>query len=110
MPDFSSAIRKENRKPPVAALPPVMEKSATPPAKSSRSYGIPARLGGSRSANSSGEKRINGGMLGARKSYANLEELKGLSCAAASAINGENRGLRSGRTTVGKTILGYRQS
>jgi hypothetical protein len=46
----------------------------------------------------------------ARKSYASVEELKGLSLAAANAINGENRGNRGGRGIgTGKTVLGYRQ-
>nr|XP_043618310.1 uncharacterized protein LOC122590036 [Erigeron canadensis] len=108
VPDFSSALRKENRKPPV--LPPVAEKSATPPAKkSSRLYEINARLIGSKSSNSNEKK--SGGMLTARKSYANMDELKKFSMTAASAINGENRGMRGvgnrggGRTTV----LGCRQ-
>ncbi|KAI3500130.1 hypothetical protein L1887_35946 [Cichorium endivia] len=107
VPDFSSALRKENRKP---ALPPVAEKSATPPAKSSsRLYEINARLIGSKSS-VSGEKR-SGGLLTARKSYANMDELKKFSMAAANAINGENKGGRitgnrgGGRTTV----LGSRQ-
>lgn len=89
-------------------LPPVMEKSMTPPAgsKSSKMYGVGAKLSGSKSANS-GEKR-NGGLM-ARKSYASMEELKGLSYAAANAINhGENREGRTGRG-VGKTILGKKQ-
>ncbi|XP_023769315.1 uncharacterized protein LOC111917909 [Lactuca sativa] len=107
VPDFSSALRKENRKP---ALPPVAEKSATPPAKSSsRLYEINAKLIGSKSS-VSGEKSGRG-MLTARKSYANMDELKKFSLAAANAINGENKGGRitgnrgGGRTTV----LGSRQ-
>ncbi|KAI3669619.1 hypothetical protein L6452_40919 [Arctium lappa] len=106
VPDFSSALRKENRRP--AALPTVAEKSATPPAKSSsRLYEINARLMGSKSS-VSGEKK-GGGM---RKSYANMDELKKFSLADANAINGENRAGRiagnrggGGRTTV----LGCRQ-
>ncbi|KAA8530588.1 hypothetical protein F0562_005297 [Nyssa sinensis] len=106
VPDFSAALRKENRKP-SSMLPPMMEKSKTPPAgsKNSKLYGVGAKLGGSKSANS-GEKRCGG--LMARKSYATVEELKGLSSAAAHAINGENRGGRSGRG-IGKTVLGCRQ-
>ncbi|KAL0010180.1 hypothetical protein SO802_005288 [Lithocarpus litseifolius] len=80
VPDFSATLRKENRKP------------------NSR---------GSKSANA-GEKRGVGGGLMARKSYASVEELKGLSLAAANAINSENRGGRNGRV-VGKVVLGYRQ-
>jgi hypothetical protein len=48
----------------------------------------------------------------ARKSYASVEELKGLSLAAANAINGDNRGNRGGRGVgvgVGKNVLGYRK-
>ncbi|XP_059641643.1 uncharacterized protein LOC132283663 [Cornus florida] len=106
VPDFSAVLRKENRKP-ASMLPPMMEKSATPPAnsKSAKLYGIGAKSGGSRSANS-GEKRCGG--LMARKSYASVEELKGLSAVAANAINGENRGGKGGRG-IGKTVLGCRQ-
>ncbi|KAL7232035.1 hypothetical protein ACSBR2_010118 [Camellia fascicularis] len=105
VPDFSAALRKENRKP-ASMLPPLMEKSLTPPVatKNSKLYGAKSG-GGSKSANL-GEKR-NGGLMG-RKSYASMEELKGLSSAAANAINGENRGGRGGRG-VAKTVLGYRQ-
>ncbi|XP_071731303.1 uncharacterized protein [Rutidosis leptorrhynchoides] len=109
VPDFSSALRKENRKP--SLLPPVAEKSATPPAKgSSRLYEINARLIGSRSSVSSEKRR--GGMLTARKSYANMDELKRFTMEAANGINGENRGMKvvgnrggGGRTT----LLGSRQ-
>ncbi|CAK9150690.1 unnamed protein product [Ilex paraguariensis] len=95
VPDFSSALRKENRKP-VNLLPAMMEKSVTPPTGSK--YG---KLSGSKSANS-GEKR-SGGLM-ARKSYASMEELKGFSLAAANAINGG----KSGRG-AGKAVLGCRQ-
>ena len=61
---------------------------------------------GSKSANA-GEKK---GMAMARKSYACVEELKGISSAAASAINGETRGVRNPRLGgSNKTILGRRQ-
>lgn len=105
VPDFSSALRKENRKP-VAALPPVAERSLTPPAGLSKSGSIYGKVGGGSKSANSAEKRIGG--LMARKSYASMEELKGLAAVAVNAINGENRGLRSGRG-VGKTVLGYRQ-
>ncbi|KAI3726455.1 hypothetical protein L1987_66252 [Smallanthus sonchifolius] len=107
VPDFSSALRKENRKP---SLPPLAEKSATPPAKSSsRLYEVNAKLMGSKSSVSS--KKRSGGLLSERRSCANMDELKKYSVAAANAINGENRGGRiagsrgGGRTTV----LGSRQ-
>ncbi|KAL3525474.1 hypothetical protein ACH5RR_013846 [Cinchona calisaya] len=107
VPDFSSALRKENRKPPPATLSPVMEKSATPPLRSKsgnggRFDGIMGRLGGSKSVNSEGKR--NGGLM-ARKSYASMEDLRGLASDARNAINGENRG--GGR--IGKAVLGYRQ-
>ncbi|KAJ9682863.1 hypothetical protein PVL29_018735 [Vitis rotundifolia] len=99
------ALRKENRKP-ANPLPAVLE--MTPPAtKSSKMYSVVAKLGGSKSA-SAGEKKGGGGGLMARKSYANVEELKGFSSAAANAINGENRGGRTNRG-IGKTVLGSRQ-
>lgn len=99
VPDFSAALRKENRKP-ITALPPMLE--MTPPLKNrSKANGIVSNSRGSKSANA-GDKRGNGGGLMARKSYASVEELKGLSSTAANAINGENRGGR-------KTVLGYRQ-
>lgn len=105
VPDFSSALRKENRKP--AALPPVAERSLTPPAGLTKS--IYGKVGvGSKSANSA-EKR-SGGLM-ARKSYASMEELKGIAAAAArNVMNGENRG-GGGRSSRGfaKTVLGSRQ-
>lgn len=109
VPDFSSALRKENRKPPPTStmLPAVAEKSATPPlkSKSGRFESIMGRLG-SKSVNS-GDKRSGGGLLMGRKSYASLDELKGLASDVRKEINGENRG--GGRITRGKTVLGYRQ-
>nr|GMC66187.1 ATP-dependent RNA helicase [Ipomoea batatas]GMD49404.1 ATP-dependent RNA helicase [Ipomoea batatas] len=59
---------------------------------------------GSKSLNS-GDKR-SGGLM-SRKSYANLEEFKGLASAARNAINGDNRAGNGRRG--GKTVLGYRQ-
>ncbi|KAI3761030.1 hypothetical protein L1987_51435 [Smallanthus sonchifolius] len=108
VPDFSPVLRKENRKP---SLPPVAEKSATPPAKSSsRLYEVNAKLTGSKSMVSR-EKR-NYGMLTARRSCANMDELKKFSMAAANAINGENK--RGGRVAGNRgggrtTILGSGQ-
>lgn len=105
VPDFAAALRKENRKP-VMTLPSVQE--MTPPSKNwSKVNGVLSNSRGSKSA-SAGEKRGGAGGLMARKSYASVEELKGLSSTAASAINGENRGGRS-RRGMGKTILGHRQ-
>ncbi|WZZ53328.1 uncharacterized protein LOC106429438 [Brassica napus] len=109
VPDFSAVIRKENRRP--------VNYNTTPPPPSSKSRNggvltgsassscIAAR--GSKSANA-GEKKSKGFMGMARKSYANVEDLKKISMAAASAINGVGVG---GRKAVGggRSILGYRQ-
>ncbi|XP_044467951.1 uncharacterized protein LOC123197674 [Mangifera indica] len=92
VPDFSATLRKENRKP-VTSTP-----ELTPPAKNwSRMNGNLSNSRGSKSANA-GEKR---GVM-TRKSYASIEELKGLSMGVSREICGENRG-RNGRA---KTILG----
>ncbi|XP_054787765.1 uncharacterized protein LOC129293706 [Prosopis cineraria] len=114
VPDFSAALRKENRKP-TNTLPSLPE--MTPPAKSfsKANYGVLSNSRGSKSASAGEKKGGNGGILMARKSYANIDELKSLSSYAASAINGEARGGRSngcggGRVIGnGKTVLGYRQ-
>ncbi|KAK4284207.1 hypothetical protein QN277_001069 [Acacia crassicarpa] len=115
VPDFSAALRKENRKP-TNTLPSLPE--MTPPAKSfsKGNNGVLSNSRGSKSA-SAGEKKGggNGRILMARKSYANIDELKSLSSYAASAISSEARGGRSdgyggGRVTGnGKTVLGYRR-
>lgn len=101
VPDFSSIIRKENRKP-MNNLPPLLE--MTPPSKNwtkVNSIGSSAR--GTKSANA-GEK--NGGMM-VRKSYACIEEVKGLSSAAVNSIGGNRTGGKSlGGTT--RTVLGSR--
>ncbi|KAF4363288.1 hypothetical protein CsatB_027192 [Cannabis sativa] len=98
VPDFSAVLRKENRKP--SNLPPTME--MTPPGKTW------SKVGSKVLTNSRGSKSANGGdkkSLMTRKSYASLEELKGLSSAASNAINGENRAIhRGGR----QTVLAYR--
>ncbi|KAI3430015.1 uncharacterized protein J3R85_008283, partial [Psidium guajava] len=100
VPDFSSVLRKENRKPP--ALPSLAE--TTPPSKSwSKAGGGGSNARGSKSVGAAaGEKK--GGLM-ARKSYASVEELKGLSCAVASAINGDDRGRIGRGNGIGRTIL-----
>ncbi|KAF8010202.1 hypothetical protein BT93_J0976 [Corymbia citriodora subsp. variegata] len=107
VPDFSAALRKENRKP-TAPLPSLAE--ITPPSKSwsKAGGGGGSNARGSKSVGAAAEKK--GGLM-ARKSYASMEELKGLSCAAASAINGNDRGGRIGRGNngIGRTVLGYRK-
>ncbi|EXC20496.1 hypothetical protein L484_027049 [Morus notabilis] len=92
VPDFSSVLRKENRKPPTTMT--------TPPAKSLSKSKSLSNSRGSKSANAGENKRS---LVMARKSYASLEELKGFSLAAANAINGgDNK--RGG----GRRVLGYR--
>ena len=73
VPDFSVTLRKENRKPAGGAL------ELTPPAKNwSKMNGNLSNSRGSKSANA-GEKK---GMM-ARKIYASIEELKGMSMGVA---------------------------
>ncbi|KAJ0043875.1 hypothetical protein Pint_18757 [Pistacia integerrima] len=92
VPDFSATLRKENRKPVTGTL------ELTPPSKNwSRMNGNLSNSRGSKSANA-GEKK---GVM-ARKSYASMEELKGLSMGVSKDICGENRG-RNGRA---RTVLG----
>ncbi|TYI56056.1 hypothetical protein E1A91_D11G183300v1 [Gossypium mustelinum] len=83
VPDFSSALRKENRKPPVNGgvelTPPKTEKSW------SKANGYWSNSKGSQSANAGEKKKARLAM--ARKSYASIEELN--------AINGVNRGGKS---------------
>ncbi|PIA33335.1 hypothetical protein AQUCO_04100035v1 [Aquilegia coerulea] len=110
VPDFSSVLRKENRKP-------VSTFDLTPPPSKNSSLSKLSRLGGSKSAGGCdkgyGGSGGGGGGKGvmARKSYASLEELKGLSSGFNSAINGEGKGGGVGRSFRGtqKTVLGYRQ-
>ncbi|KAL6507510.1 hypothetical protein OROGR_023705 [Orobanche gracilis] len=71
VPDFSPALRKENRKP----LPPLVDRPATPPA------------GLWKNRSKSVEKRSGGGLITARKSCANMEEWKRLAAAAGKEIN-----------------------
>ncbi|XP_007033238.2 PREDICTED: uncharacterized protein LOC18602034 [Theobroma cacao] len=105
VPDFSATLRKENRKPATSGI------ELTPPTSKnwSKGNGVPlSNSRGSKSANA-GEKK--GGLMMARKSYASVVELRGISMAAANAICGENRGGKSSGRVVGnnKTVLGYRQ-
>ncbi|XP_077242329.1 uncharacterized protein LOC143882802 [Tasmannia lanceolata] len=96
VPDFSKAIRKENKKPNS-----ILE--MTPPLAASKGVW---RGGGSKSA-SGAEKRGGGGAM-MRKSCASLKELKGFSVAVGCAIDEEGRG---GRSVKGmrSTVLGHRQ-
>ncbi|EPS65814.1 hypothetical protein M569_08965 [Genlisea aurea] len=90
VPDFSSALRKENRKP-AATLPPLAEKSLTPPSKAVKV----SDAGKSKSVNSA--NKHGGGNFMIRKSYATIDDFK--SSAAA-----ENR-TRNSRATS-RNILG----
>ncbi|KAG7548400.1 hypothetical protein ISN44_As12g035890 [Arabidopsis suecica] len=106
VPDFSAVIRKENRCP-------VNYNNTTPPPPRNGGVLTGSASRGSKSA-SAGEKKSKGMMGMARKSYANVEDLKKISLAAASAINGGGGG--GGGRKVGdgcgggrRTILGYRQ-
>ncbi|GFQ08625.1 hypothetical protein PHJA_003006500 [Phtheirospermum japonicum] len=88
VPDFSSALRKENLR--LAALHPVAERSATTPAamlKSGRMYG---KVGGWSKSMYPTEKRSGGGLM-ARKSYSNMAELKKLGVSTGKEINGGKR-------------------
>ncbi|XP_020239257.1 uncharacterized protein LOC109818237 [Cajanus cajan] len=102
VPDFSAALRKENRKP-VNTLPSRME-TMTPPSKSGNGVALSSR--GSKSV-SGGDKKKGGGALMARKSYACIDELKSLSSATATAINGEGRGGGRNNKVVRKTLSGH---
>ncbi|GAB4827884.1 hypothetical protein Ancab_034768 [Ancistrocladus abbreviatus] len=121
VPDFASALRKENRKP-AANLQSRVGTSTTPPLPASKCSGskfsagmMGAKWGGGSKSVNSGEKKSGGFvmMMAARKSCASVEELKGLSMAAANAIAGENRGGRGGgggrmMARAGATVLGDR--
>ncbi|XP_027925060.1 uncharacterized protein LOC114182385 [Vigna unguiculata] len=88
VPDFSAALRKENRKP--VNTPPSM----TPPSKSGNGVVLSSR----------GSKSVS---VMARKSYACIDELKVLSSATAIAINGEGRGGGRSNKVMGKTVSGH---
>ncbi|XP_043695831.1 uncharacterized protein LOC122646348 [Telopea speciosissima] len=105
VPDFSAVLRKENRKPPSSTALPSMLEMTPPPSKVSKFSTFSSKQVGSKSANA-GEKRGGGVMM--RKSYASVDELKGLSSAAASAINGETR-RGKGNRGINRAVLGYRQ-
>lgn len=101
VPDLSSVLRKENRKPTpetgnVNRIP-RGGKCGTPPASKTekeRVYGSVSKYGGGSKSVNSGEKQSKmKGIIG-RKSCANIQELKGLSVVAATAINAENKRTR----------------
>ncbi|CAI9775061.1 unnamed protein product [Fraxinus pennsylvanica] len=96
--DSSSALRKENWKPP-SMLSPVAEKSLTPSA-GAKSGGLYGKLVGESKSVNSGEKRSGGTMT--RKSHASMGELKVFGIAANNATYEGNRGGRIGRTLFGQ--------
>ncbi|XP_073016181.1 uncharacterized protein [Primulina eburnea] len=102
VPDFSSVLRKENRKP-ASPLPPINERSVTPPAGLLKSRRVYSNVGGGSKSMGSAEKR-SGGLM-ARKSYASIDELKGLAGVTGKAIDRETRGRTSARG-IGKSFLG----
>ncbi|XP_004492948.1 uncharacterized protein [Cicer arietinum] len=114
VPDFTSLLRKENRKP-TNLIPPTI--TTTPPLLKSKSFnkgcgGVLSSSRGSTSVNAGEKKRVaaGGGILMARKSYANIDELRSFSSATANAINGEIRGGgRNSRVVGNKTVLRSRQ-
>lgn len=117
VPDFSAVIRKENRRPVNSNLLPRRVDLTPPPTKSKFAGSAASSTRGSISA-SAGEKKSKAMMGMARKSYANVEDLKKISMVAASAINGVGGGgdrrksIGGGRKSIGcggRTILGYRQ-
>ncbi|XP_010528488.1 PREDICTED: uncharacterized protein LOC104805574 [Tarenaya hassleriana] len=109
VPDFSAVIRKENRRPTAIpnALPRHLELTPPPLPKTRNAaiLGSASSARGSKSA-SAGEKKSRVMGMAARKSYASVEDLKKISMAAASAINGD--GGRGKAVGGGRTILGYR--
>ncbi|WJX77228.1 hypothetical protein P8452_60554 [Trifolium repens] len=116
VPDFSSMLRKENRKPATNILPTISSTATTltPPLKNkNKGCGVLSSSirGSSRSANSAAEKKkgvgVGGGILMARKSYANFDELRSFSSATANAINGEST--RNSRVVGKKPVLRCRE-
>jgi hypothetical protein len=113
VPDFSSMLRKENRKPTTNILPTISSTATlTPPLKNkNKGCGVlSSSRGSSRSANSAAEKKKGvggGGILMARKSYANFDELRSFSSATANAINGEST--RNSRVAGKKPVLRCRE-
>ncbi|OVA16359.1 hypothetical protein BVC80_7247g2 [Macleaya cordata] len=114
VPNFSAVLRKENRKP----VSPVAAETKTPPLKGRAVSKLGSGLGGgggggggggSKSANGCTEKR---GVMMARRSCANIEELQTLSFGVSSAINGVGRGGGGGRVVSGgvdnRAVLGSR--
>ncbi|GAU37787.1 hypothetical protein TSUD_158680 [Trifolium subterraneum] len=112
VPDFSSMLRKENRKP-TNMLPTISSTATlTPPLKNkNKGCGVlSSSRGSSRSANSAAEKKKGvggGGILMARKSYANFDELRSFSSVTANAINGEST--RNSRVVGKKPVLRCRE-
>ncbi|KAF8050069.1 hypothetical protein N665_2051s0004 [Sinapis alba] len=105
VPDFSAMIRKENRRPANSNLLP-RRTDLTPPSSKSRNVTVFGSASSTRGSMSAGDKKRMGIT---RKSYATVEDLKKVSMAAASGINGGGGGGRKSIGGGGRTILGYRQ-
>ncbi|KAL5058749.1 hypothetical protein RYX36_030353 [Vicia faba] len=104
VPDLSSLLRKENRKPVNNNMQPT---TLTPPLKNkNKGCGVmSSSRGGSRSVNADKRKGYGGGgggILTARKSYGNFDELRSFSSATANAINGE---IKNSRVLGKKNVL-----
>lgn len=78
VPDFSAALRKENRRP-------AAEITLTPPSAKKGSTGMGNGLSAKGSKSASAAEKRGGGVV-VRKSYASLEELRGSSVRAVAAI------------------------
>ncbi|KAL9230093.1 hypothetical protein vseg_005485 [Gypsophila vaccaria] len=113
----SSTLRKENRKPTAennnVGRIQRAERCTTPTASSlakrERMYDLTTKNSGrSKSVNAAEKQRM---MTLGRKSYASIEELKGLSIAASNAINGETKGAKKNyllrKSTVFSTTKFY---
>ncbi|KAM1036729.1 hypothetical protein ACFX2I_031565 [Malus domestica] len=103
VPNFSAVLRKENRKPP-SRFPLMQEMTMPTRSLAKATYGILSNSIGSKSVSAGEERYNNCGRVMARKSYASMEELKGLS--SMSMVEGNANG--NGRA-IPKTHLGYRQ-
>ncbi|KAL0801139.1 hypothetical protein Bca101_056315 [Brassica carinata] len=103
VPDFSAMIRKENRRPANSNLLPRRTDLTPPPSKSRNAAVFGSAASSARGSMSAGDKK----RMMVRKSYANVEDLKKVSIAAASGINGGGGG---GRKSIGGGGGGGRKS
>lgn len=99
VPNFSAILRKENRKP-------IFEMRTPPPSSKSKDYSkLGLSGGGSKSA--SGADKRGGGVMMARKSYANIEDLKTVSSPPIKRAGGGAKVVSGGGVhNNNRTILG----